>query len=68
MTKRFFIKIIMDGNCDEIRKVQEDFQFIMQGTSVSGKISKVDFRKSNFKPFSAIDNSHFKSESLSKIK
>lgn len=58
----------MNGNREDIRKVQEDFQFIMQGTSVSGKISKADFRKSEFKPFSAIDNSHFKSESLTKIK
>jgi len=58
----------MNGYFEEIRKVQEAFQFIMQGASVSGKISKVDFRKSDFRPFSAIDNSHFKSESLSKIK
>ena len=58
----------MKHSCEEIKKVQKDFQFIVQGTSVSSKISKVDFHKSEFKPFSAIDNSHFKSESLSKVK
>lgn len=50
------------------RKVQEDFQFIMQGTTALGKLSKVEFRKCEFKHFSAIDNSSFKSESLTKIK
>lgn len=58
----------MNRNCEEIKKVQEDFQFIVQGTSVSGKVTKTDFRKSEFKPFSAIENTHFKSESLTKIK
>ena len=64
----FFIKIIMSENQKETREVQENFQFIMQGTSASGKLSKVDFQKCEFKHFSAIDNSHLKSESLTKIK
>lgn len=50
------------------KKVQEDFQFIMQGSAVLGRMSKAEFRKCEFKHFSAIDNSHFKSESLTEIK
>ncbi len=58
----------MNEEQENNREVQEDFQFIMQGASVSGKLSKVEFRKCEFKHFSAIDNTHFKSESLTKIK
>jgi hypothetical protein len=58
----------MNEKLKEAKKVQDDFQFIMRGALASGEISKVEFRKSEFKHFSTIDNSHFKSESLTKIK
>jgi hypothetical protein len=58
----------MSGNQEDTRKIQEDFQFIMRGMLASGEMSKVEFRKLEFKHFSAKDNSHFKSESLTKIK
>ena len=58
----------MKESQEESKKVQEDFQFIMHGMSASGKISKVIFRKCDFKHFSAVDHSHYKTESLSKMK
>lgn len=58
----------MDEKQEKLRKIQEGFQFIMQGASVSSKLSKVEFRKSKFNHFSTIDNSHFKTESSTKIK
>lgn len=58
----------MKENQDETKKVQEDFQFIMRGKSALGAITKVEFRKCEFRHFSAIDNSHYKTETLSKMK
>ena len=51
------------------KRVVEDFCFIMKDAPyVTSKINKMEFRRNEFKLFSAIDKTHYKSESLSKIK
>lgn len=59
----------MEDHKEEYREVQENFRFIVQDAfDVTSEMSKVIFRKCEFKHFSAIDNSNYKTESLTKIK
>ena len=59
----------MNDNQEENQKIKEDFQFVVGiASGKANSVSKVEFRKCEFKHFSAVDHSHYKTESLSKIK
>jgi len=66
----FFYQLnIMNGNQEEKCKVKEDFQFVVGNPiGTTNDLSKVEFRKCAFKHFSVVDHSHYKTESLSKMK
>lgn len=59
----------MYENKEEFGKVKEDFLFVVGNpTGTTNDVSKVEFHKCDFKHFSAVDHSHYKTESLSKMK
>lgn len=59
----------MNENKEEYGKVKEDFQFVVGNpTGTTSDVSRVEFRKCDFKHFSAVDHSHYTTETLSKMK
>ena len=59
----------MNENQEENRRIKENFQFVVGNpTGKTTDVSKVEFRKCDFKHFSAVDHSHYKTETLSKMK
>jgi hypothetical protein len=59
----------MNDNKEADWKVKENFQFVVGNpTGKTTDVSKVEFRKCDFKHFSAVDHSHYKTETLSKMK
>lgn len=63
-----FLIEFMDDLLEE-QRINEDFQFVVGITlGKANDVSRVEFRKCEFKHFSTVDNSHYKTESLSKMK